>query len=182
MATPTLTTANVVKRLSQAVANSQLGNAVRALLADVVTDVTYLTPAIVDCTASTLTVSATTHGNKTVTLNRAAGIAVTLPAATGTGNVYRFYVGTTFTGDASFVTTGGDILSGTALLYQDSADTCVGFATAADTIRLDMFDTGNTTGGLKGAHAVFTDVATDLWHVHYVSDAAGTEATPFKNA
>lgn len=182
MADPTLTSANIVKRLSQAVADSQLGRAVRALFADVLTDITSLTPAVVNCTDSTLTVSATTHANKTATLNRAAGIAVTLPAATGTGNVYRFYVGTTFTGDASFVTTGGDILSGTALLFADGGDTVVGFATASNTIRLDMFDTGNTTGGLKGAHAVFTDVAADLWHVHYVSDAAGTEATPFKNS
>ena len=120
--------------------------------------------------------------DNTLVLNRAGGIAATLPAATGSGAVYRFIVATTFTGDASVVTTGGDLLTGTALLFADGGDTCVGFATAADTIRLDMFDTGNTTGGIKGAHAVFTDIAADLWHVHYVSDAAGTEATPFKNA
>lgn len=118
----------------------------------------------------------------TLVLDLAAGIAVTLPAATGSGAQYRFVVATTFTGDASIVTTGGDLLAGTALLFADTGDTCVGFATASDTIRLDMFDTGNTTGGIKGAHAVFTDIAADLWHVHYVSDAAGSEATPFKNA
>jgi len=120
--------------------------------------------------------------DNTIVLNRAAGIAATLPAATGSGAVYRFVVAATFTGDASVVTTGGDLLTGTALLFADAGDTTVGFATAADTIRLDMFDTGNVGGGIKGAHAVFTDVAANLWHVHYVSDAAGAEATPFKNA
>lgn len=179
----TLTLANITTRLNHAFKDRLQNTALYQLFYNYIyTDIIKLQPAVVNCTASTLTVDSDTHANKTVTLNRAAGIAVTLPAATGSGDVYRFYVGTKFTGDASFVTTGGDILSGTALLFADSGDTCVGFATAADTIRLDMFDTGNVTGGDKGAHAVFTDVAADLWHVHYVSDAAGSEATPFKNA
>ena len=132
----------------------------------------------VDATAATLTVTQATHGGRTVTFNRAGGIATTLPAASGTGTIYRFVVATTFTGSATIkVANSSDVMTGTALLLQDGGDTVVGFATGAtsDTITMD----GSTTGGLKGAHVIVTDVATNLFHVHYVSDASGTEATPF---
>jgi hypothetical protein len=48
--------------------------------------VAELLGAVVNATAATLTVTAALHANKTITLNRAGGIAVTLPDATGTGN------------------------------------------------------------------------------------------------
>lgn len=136
------------------------------------------TDRITNATAATLAVTEADHEGQTVTLNRAAGIAVTLPASTGTGSKYRFVVGTTFTGSATIkVANASDVMAGTAILFQDAGDTVVGFATGAtaDTITLD----GSTTGGLKGAHVMLEDVALNLWHVHYVSDASGTEATPF---
>ncbi len=132
----------------------------------------------VDTTASTLAVVQATHAGRTLTLNRAGGIAVTLPAASGTGAIYRFIVGTTFSSAGTIkVANTSDIMTGTAILFADGGDTVLGFATAADTdtITLD----GSTTGGIKGAHVVITDAAVNLWHVHYVSDASGTEATPF---
>src|SRR5690348_6651807 len=45
---------------------------------------------VVDTTATTLTITQATHGNRTVTISSAAPIAITLPQATGTGSVYRF--------------------------------------------------------------------------------------------
>lgn len=181
MATPTLTTANVVKRLSQAVANSQLGNAVRALFADVLTDLTTLTPAVVDCTASTLTVTAALHANKTITLNRAAGIAVVLPAATGTGNKYTFYVGTTFTGNCTIDTVGSDVMQGLAIFNADSTgDVTYSFPTTSSTDTLTMYtDANNTTGGIVGAQVELQDVASGVFSVKYFSEAGGTEVTPF---
>lgn len=143
----------------------------------------------VDATAATLTVTAAAHGNRVVTLNRAAGIAVTLPAATGTGNKYTFVVGTTFTGAASIaVPNATDYMVGTALLLADAGDTVVGFATAntgtvaTESDTLTLFATGNTTGGFKGAVVELWDMKTAQWAVKYVSDAAGTEATPFSAA
>src|SRR6266567_8818921 len=41
---------------------------------------------------STLTLTAALHAGKVINLDTAAGTTVTLPAATGTGNVYRFVV------------------------------------------------------------------------------------------
>lgn len=132
---------------------------------------------IVNVTAATLAVDVATHEGKTVTLNRAGGIAVTLPAASGSGARYRFVVGTTFTSSATIKVTGDDTMTGNALLAQDAADTAVMFeaGATADTITMD----GSTTGGLKGAFVTCEDIAADLWAVHYVSAATGIEATPF---
>lgn len=135
-------------------------------------------------TAATLTVDAPTYAGSTIILNRAAGIAVTLPAALGTGNKYRFVVGTTFSGSATIkVASATDYIIGTALLFQDAGDTTVGFATAntgtvateSDTITME----GTTRGGIKGAIIEIEDIAAGIFVVRMVSDASGTEATPF---
>lgn len=133
---------------------------------------------IVDVTGSSLAVSAALHDGKIITLNRAAGIAVTLPAATGSGMKLKFVVGTTFTGAATIKVTGNDIMKGTAILFADSGDTVVAFATAADSDTITLA-ADSTTGGIAGAHIDLVDIATDTWFVHMVSDAAGSEATPF---
>jgi hypothetical protein len=133
---------------------------------------------ITNVTAATLAVTAADHDGQTVTLNRAGGIAVTLPAATGGGAKYCFFVGTTFTSAGTIkVANANDTMAGNAILSQDAADTAVMFeaGATADTITMD----GSTTGGLKGAFVTCEDVAANLWAVHYVSAATGTEATPF---
>ncbi len=135
------------------------------------------TDRITNATAATLAVTEADHEGQTVTLNRAGGIAVTLPPATGGGATYRFVVGTTFTTAATIKVTTDDTMCGNAIIAQDAADTAVMFeaGATADTITMD----GTTTGGLKGARVECTDIAADLWAVHYVSAATGTEATPF---
>jgi len=133
---------------------------------------------IVDCTASTLAVTVADHDGKVITLNRAAGIAVTLPAATGSGAVFKFVVGTTFTGAATIKVTGNDIMKGTAILFADSGDTTLGYATASDTDTI-TFAADTSTGGIAGASVELIDIASDTWFVKIVSDASGTEATPF---
>lgn len=143
----------------------------------------------VNVTSATLTVTSALHAGRVMTLNRAAGIAVTLPTAIGSGAVYKFVVGTTFTGAASIaVADSSDYMIGTALLFQDGGDTTAGFSTAntgtlateSDTISL--FGTANAQGGIKGEVIEITDIATDIWHIRLVSDAGGTEATPFSAA
>lgn len=138
-----------------------------------------LTNPITNVTAATVTVTADDHDGRTITLNRAAGIAVTLPAASGSGARFRFIVGTSVTSNSTTikVANANDTMAGTAILFQDAGDTVVGFATGAtaDTVTMD----GSTTGGLKGAHVEVEDIAANLFFVRYVSDASGTEATPF---
>lgn len=133
---------------------------------------------LTNCTASTLAITSA-HHNHVITLNRAAGIAVTLPAATGSGIRFRIVVGTTFTGAATVKVTGNDIMKGTATLFADAGATVVGFETAVDSDTIDLLGTSNSTGGIAGAYIDLCDIAADTWFVNYVSDAGGTEATPF---
>lgn len=136
-----------------------------------------LSARIVNATASTLAVVEATHEGRTVTLNRAGGIAVTLPAATGSGARYRFVVGTTFTSSATIKVTGDDIMTGIAQYAQDAADTVLAFETAADTDTITF--NGTTTGGYKGTVVELEDIAADTWSVWVAGSATAVEATPF---
>ena len=136
------------------------------------------TSRIVNATASTLTVTKLLHDNRTVTLNRAAGIAVTLPAATGSGSRYRFFIGTTITSNTTTIkVVGDDTMSGLALSAADSGASVNGWETASDTDTI-TFD-GTTTGGILGDFVELIDVAADKWHVRVQSSSTGSEATPF---
>lgn len=135
---------------------------------------------IVNATAATLAVTEAAHDNKVITLNRAAGITATLPAATGSGIKLRFIVGTTFTGNGIIQVTGDDVMAGLALVAQDGGDTSVTFETAADSDTITL--NGTTTGGLKGADVELIDIAADTWFVNVRTAATGTEATPFSAA
>lgn len=156
---------------------TQGGTALAATVAEV-NRVADASTRIVNATAATLTVTEADHDSKVVTLNRAAGIAVTLPAATGSGTKLQFIVGTTITTNGSTIkVVGNDIMTGLALLAQDAADTVVGFETAADSDTITL--NGTTTGGIKGDCVELIDIAADLWWVKVVGSATGTEATPF---
>src|SRR5574343_319908 len=120
---------------------------------------TFGESSIVNVTAYTLTVKPQLHAGKTITLNRAAGVTCTLPAATGSGDVYDFLVGTTVTSNADIVKVANatDTMVGMAILAQDAADTVVQFdavAGTSDTISLN----GSTTGGIKGARISVRDI------------------------
>ena len=139
---------------------------------------------IVPVTTSTLTITKDEHAGKTMVLDLAAGIAVTLPTPNGSGSVYRFIVKTTFTGAASIKSAAGtDIMIGHALMGNDSDNTVVDFpAVAASTLdTIDLFGTANSMGGLAGQEITIEDIAANDWFVSIRGDAAGTEATPFAN-
>ena len=70
-------------------------------------------------------------------------------------------------------------MAGVAYLGNDSAGaSCFYTAATSDTITLD----GSTKGGLKGWRVTCTDMAADTWAVMVMSEASGTEATPFSAA
>jgi hypothetical protein len=134
---------------------------------------------LVILTAATETVTAAAHSGRTVFLDRAAGQAVTLPAATGSGNSYKFFVLTTITSNTTTikVVDGTDVMAGVALVANDADASASLFETlaATDTISFN----GGTTGGIRGATVELQDVATNLWSVRIVGAATGSEATPF---
>ncbi len=154
-----------------------------AATVDMINQTADVSARIVDCTAATLAVTQDNHNDKIITLNRAAGIAVTLPTA-GAGPRFEFIIGTTFTGASSIKSaTGADIMIGHASMGNNSDNSTVDWQSLAsdtnDTI--DLFTTGNTTGGFEGQRITIIGLDQNLWWVEIRGDAAGTEATPFQN-
>lgn len=129
-----------------------------------------------------VTLTAASNAGRTMLLDVASGATVTLPAATGTGNVYKFFVKTTVTSNDYIiqVASADDTMAGIAIVANDGGDTASIFETAADsdTITLD----GSTTGGILGGQIELQDVASGVFSVAIRQAATGTEATPFSAA
>lgn len=135
---------------------------------------------VVDTTATTLTVTAAAHANRIVTISSAAPIAVTLPAATGTGNTYRFVFEVAATATTSSIKcVGTDDFAGMLAQFDTSATDITGIAFAAtatdDTIAFD----GTTRSGVLGTIVELIDVATGHWAGSVRGPATGSYATPF---
>ncbi len=126
--------------------------------------------------SATLTAS---DANTVLTVNAAAGLTLTLPAASGTGRRYEVVVGTTVTSNSVIirVANASDVMTGSAVQAADAGSTANMWETAAsdDTITFN----GTTTGGIRGDRVLLIDVATNLWAVTVIGAATGTEATPF---
>lgn len=132
-------------------------------------------------TASTTLTTA--DAGKAIVLNAAAGLTVTLPAATGTGKVYEIFIGTTVTSNSYViqVADANHTIRGMVHTADDTATPVPGVWVAAatsDTITLD----GSTQGGLIGDRIVLTDIAANVFQVTGALKQSGTEATPFSAA
>lgn len=135
---------------------------------------------------STITLNAG-YSNTTIELSAAGGSIVTLPAATGSGNTYRFVV-TAAAPSASHiikVPNATDFMIGnietvdSAVVTGYVAANSGTVATNSDTISLNA----TTTGGLsKGDWIEVEDIATATWAVHGITTSSGTAATPFSAA
>ena len=140
--------------------------------------ITGITP-VAFTSGTTLALTQALHANRVVFVTDVAA-AYTLPLATGTGDKYTIILGATITGASTIkVANASDTFVGVAILFQDAGDTTVSFAAAATDDTVDLLGTSNSTGGLIGAVYEFWDVASTKWAVRIVSDAGGTEATPF---
>ncbi len=138
---------------------------------------------IVNLTAATLSVTEADHDGKTIVIDKADGVAITLPTAAA-GLKFKFIIKTTITSASTIKSaTGADIMIGYALMGNDSDNTVVSWQSVAastnDTI--DLLGTSNSTGGLAGQVIEIEGLAANLWYVKIVGDAAGMEATPFAN-
>jgi hypothetical protein len=135
---------------------------------------------IVNTTATTLAVTATEHAGRIVKISSAAAIAVTMPASTGSGNVYAFVLNVAATATAHTIKVAAsstDIVAGCTIIAQTDTAQVNGFLTTAtdDTITLN----GTTQGGAKGCRVELIDIATNTWNCLITSGASGTVATPF---
>ena len=129
-------------------------------------------------TDATVTITDDGYLGVPIVFNRAAAAAVTatLPAATGSGNKYRFIGAADAAANQIIkVANASDTMAGVALLNDANFNT----ADTSDTITLN----GGTTGGLKGWQVEVIDIAANLWAVTVISEATdGSEATPFSAA
>lgn len=135
--------------------------------------------AAVSTTATTLSVTQTQHAGRVVSIASTAPIVVTLPAATGTGDTYTFYMHVAATGTESTikVANASDIMKGVIWAATTTSDNAEAFITTATSDSIEM--NGTTKGGVIGDMYILRDVATNRWSVQGFTAPTGTEATPF---
>lgn len=154
------------------------GRAATATMAKVATFVSAV-PAYV-AAGATLTLTAADSG-KSINLDTAAGSIVTLPAASGTGNRFRFIVSVLATSNSHIVkvANASDTMQGIIFSMDDTAAAAVAFAAVAgtsDTITLNRTTTGSVT---IGEWLEVEDVATNKFQVRGFVTNTGSPATQF---
>jgi hypothetical protein len=131
--------------------------------------------------AASLTVTQALHDGKTIMLDQATGVAVTLPAMSGSGARYRFVCTVNTSGGSQVITATGAHLFGGMYFNTDTGAgtlfTAVAAANAGGStvITLD----GSTKGGRKGDWFEIEDLASGYGQVRGSLNGSGTEASPF---
>jgi hypothetical protein len=122
------------------------------------------------------------HAGTTCTINAAAGLTITLPAASGSGRVFELVLGTTVTSNNVIiqVANANDTMTGQADMAQDAGDTEASFETLSNSDTLTL--NGSTKGGIKGDKIILKDIQSTLWSVDAELSGTGTEITPFSAA
>lgn len=127
------------------------------------------------------TISQSTHEGKTLLMGGAGSARThTLPAATGSGAIYRFVVGAVNTSNYLIKVTGNDVMYGNIITNSttDTPDLGQPWPTASDSDTITL--NGTTTGGVAiGDFIEVQDIAADKWKVFGVTTTSGVEATPF---
>ena len=137
-------------------------------------------------TTTPVTLDATSGVNadagKTIVLNKADGATITLPAAAGSGDEYRFFVATAISSNSYIIKVADatDTISGAVHMVDadDDSQTTVTAKGTDDTITLN----GGTTGGAAlGDVLIFTDIAANKYTVqgNLIVPAGSNPADPF---
>ena len=117
------------------------------------------------------------HANgPVIKLASASGLTISMPATTGSGDVYKFYVATSVTSSvAKIAANSTDVIAGIADVVTDIGGVVIPTTATSDYITLN----GGTTGGIKGSWVELIDVASGTWSVTARLISTGAEATPF---
>lgn len=150
---------------------------------------------ICDATGKVVTITAndaltqSEHANRICIVNKADGCALTLPEATGTGDVYTVIYGTVLSSNTHTITTAdttnADLVGHVLAVDLDAATTAVMYqsvqATGNDVITLNM----TTQGGVNpyADYYILTDIATDVWKVEgkFIVPTGSDPASPFSS-
>ena len=135
---------------------------------------------------ATSSITTVTHAGRLLVMNAAAAgstaCTFTLPLATGTGNIFKFIVGTISAMVGAYkiivVNSSHTINGSITQVRDDGSGATFSWATASgtDTVILN----GTTTGGVnKGDYVEIIDIATNTFAVSGMTVASGAEATPF---
>ena len=130
-------------------------------------------------TDATKSVESTDSGT-VFTLNRAAGIVVTLPTAVA-GLNYTFIVGTTFTGAGQITAdNASDLLSGFAYVFDPATatDNNTFIPDASDDVTIDLGSAAQ--GWLVGGIIRLVATSAAVWHCEAYLHGDGSLATPFE--
>lgn len=133
----------------------------------------------ISLTAATATLDSSYYG-RTMTMNRSGGIAIALPAATGSGAALRFLVGTVSTTGYVISANGTDIFVGSIPTLSDNSAAVLAYTPGGtdNTITLN----GTTKGGVAvGDWLELRDVASGKWAVSGLTTSSGTEASPYSH-
>lgn len=130
---------------------------------------------------ATLSVTEALHAGKTIKLDTAAGSVCTLPAATGSGAVYKFVVTVLATSNSHVVKVANatDVMRGYMLnTDSDTSDAFTGFNTTStsDTITLNRSTTGSV---YIGEEIEITDIKAGFFGVKGWFASTGSPGTPF---
>lgn len=142
----------------------------------------HTAPVAIAAATTTLTLTPATHANRVVTISSTGGLAITPPAATGTGNIYTVVCSATISGGSVTIDAkagnASDLVGGVAS-EGSSGGTAGTFGTASNSNLITL--NGTTTGGLMGTVIEMIDVGTHAWAVFIQNVCSGTAATPFSN-
>lgn len=131
-------------------------------------------------------ITAALHANRPLLMGASgAALTFTLPAATGSGNRYTFWVSVVNTSNYLIKASAGTMLFKGMIVAQSATDSATDAArtwvagSTDDTITLN----GTTTGGKDiGNWIEFTDCSAIMWGVRGFTTASGAEATPFSDS
>lgn len=144
-----------------------------------------LTVAPVSLTA-TGAMTAAAHANRPLLMGASgSALTFTLPAATGSGDKYTFWVSVVNTSNYLIKASAGTMLFKGMIVAQSATDSATDAprtwvaGSTDDTITLN----GTTTGGKDiGNWIEFTDCSAIMWGVRGFTTASGAEATPFSDS
>jgi hypothetical protein len=181
--TATAAEINILDGVTATAAEINILDGVTATAAEINAAADVSANAAVAANGDTLTVTAAAHAGKVVAFGKTSGTTVTLPAATGTGNIYRFVISVTATSNANIIKVANatDVMDGSLALQQDTD--------VDGTLKLWRADAGDdtmtfagaaTTGGIVGGYIQCIDYAAGFWSCQaWTQSGGGSEVTPF---
>lgn len=136
---------------------------------------------IVTTTATALSLSVASHGERVLLVNTNSTVAntFTLPVATGSGVKFTIINNIAQTQGSVVVAANGttDTVKGLAVMVNSTAANAQAFLTSATSDKVTLNRT--TTGGLGQDLIECWDSEANVWNIRVVANGSGTLATPF---